>query len=122
HKAGKESAHGAPLGKDEVAATREALGWPYPSFEIPQEIRDGWRAGNAGTVREHQWNELFDAYKARHPDIAEELVPRSRGELPEGFVAEADAFIAKLQVDGRTIASPKAPEVADGAVAALPAG
>src|SRR5690606_6187729 len=119
HKAGKESAHGAPLGKDEVAATREALGWPYPPFEIPQEIRDGWRAGNAGTVREHQWNELFDAYMARHPDIAEELVRRSRGELPEGFSAEADAFIARLQADGPTIASRKASQMAIEAFAPL---
>src|SRR5690606_14943930 len=119
HKAGKESAHGAPLGKDEVAATREALGWPYPPFEIPQEIRDGWRAGNAGTVREHQWNELFDAYKARHPDIADERVRRSRGELPEGFVAEADAFIAKLQADGPTVASRKASQMAIEAFAPL---
>src|SRR5690606_6693061 len=55
HKAGKESSHGAPLGQDEVAATRAALDWPYPPFEIPQSIRDAWRAGNAGQVREHQW-------------------------------------------------------------------
>src|SRR5690606_24859743 len=85
NKAGMESSHGAPLGKDEVAATREALEWPYAPFEIPQEIRDGWRANNAGTVREHQWNEAFDAYAKRHPEVAEELVRRSRGELPAGF-------------------------------------
>src|SRR5690606_9483648 len=101
------------------AATREARGWPDPPFEIPQEIRDGWRAGNAGTVREHQWNELFDAYKARHPDIAEELVRRSRGQLPEGFIAEADAFIAKLQADGPTVASRKASQMAIEAFAPL---
>ena len=119
HKAGKESAHGAPLGKDEVAATREALNWPYPPFEIPQEIRDGWRAGNAGTVREHQWNELFDAYAARYPDIAGELVRRSRGELPEGFAADADAFIARLQAEGPVIASRKASQMSIEAFAPL---
>ena len=119
HKAGKESAHGAPLGKDEVAATREALNWPYPPFEIPQEIRDGWRAGNAGTVREHQWNELFDAYAARYPDIAGELVRRSRGELPEGFAADADAFIARLQAEGPVIASRTASQMSIEAFAPL---
>ena len=119
HKAGKESAHGAPLGKDEVATTREALNWPYPPFEIPQEIRDGWRAGNAGTVREHQWNELFDAYAARYPDIAGELVRRSRGELPEGFAADADAFIARLQAEGPVIASRKASQMSIEAFAPL---
>ena len=66
-KAGKESSHGAPLGKDEVAATRDALNWPHAPFEIPQAIRDGWRCGDAGLVREDQWNRLFDAYAAQHP-------------------------------------------------------
>ncbi len=119
HKAGKESSHGAPLGKDEVAATREALGWPYPAFEIPDDIRAAWRAGNAGTVREHQWNQLFDAYAARYPAEAAELVRRSRGELPEGFDADAAAFIAKLQQDGPSVASRKASQMAIEAFAPL---
>src|SRR5690606_18892337 len=74
NKAGKESSHGAALGKDEVTATREALDWPHAAFEIPQELRDGWRAGNAGLVREDQWNTQFDAYAARYPAEADELV------------------------------------------------
>ncbi|HET7656446.1 MAG TPA: transketolase [Luteimonas sp.] len=119
NKAGKESSHGAPLGKDEVAATREALGWPHGPFEIPDDIRAAWRAGNAGKVREHQWNQLFDAYAARHPDEADELVRRSRGELPEGFTEDADAFIAKLQADGHDVASRKASQMAIEAYAPL---
>ena len=111
-KAGKESSHGSPLGKDEAAATRAALGWPHAPFEIPQEIRDGWRAGNAGLVREDQWNTLFDAYAAQHPQLAEELVRRSRAELPQGFAVEADAYIAKLQADGPAVASRKASQMA----------
>ncbi len=119
NKAGKESSHGAPLGKDEVAATREALGWKHGPFEIPEEIRAAWRANNAGTVREHQWNELFDAYAKRHPDAAAELVRRSRGELPEGFDADARAFIAKLQQEGPEVASRKASQMAIEAFAPL---
>ncbi len=111
-KAGKESSHGAPLGKDEVAATREALQWPHAPFEIPQDIRDGWRCGNAGLVREHQWNQLFDAYAAQHPQLAEELTRRSRNELPDGFAAAADAYIAKLQAEGPVVASRKASQMA----------
>ena len=111
-KAGKESAHGAPLGKDEVAATREALNWPHAPFEIPQEIRDGWRAGNAGLLREEQWNRSFDAYAAQHPQLADELTRRSSGELPGGFADAADAYAAKLQADGLTIASRKASQMA----------
>ena len=119
NKAGKESAHGAPLGKDEVAATRAALGWEHGPFEIPQEIRDAWRAGNAGLVREHQWGQLFDGYAARYPREADELVRRSRGDLPEGFSADADAFIAKLQADGHSIASRKASQMSIEAFAPL---
>ncbi len=111
NKAGKESVHGAALGKDEVEATRKALNWNYGPFEIPQEIRDAWRAGNAGLVREDQWNTLFDKYAARHPELAAELARRSHAELPADFAAAADAYVAKLQADGQTIASRKASQM-----------
>ena len=111
-KAGKESSHGAPLGKDEVAATRAALDWPHAPFEVPGDIRAGWLAKNAGTVREHHWNELFDRYAKTFPAQADELVRRSRGELPEGFAAAADAYIAKLQAEGPVVASRKASQMA----------
>jgi transketolase len=119
NKAGKESSHGAALGKDEVAATRAALNWPHAPFEIPDDIRLAWRARDAGLVREHQWNQLFDAYAARHPDIANELVRRSRGELPDAFAEAADAYIAKLQAEGPVIASRKASQMAIEAFAPL---
>ncbi|NUS60931.1 MAG: transketolase, partial [Lysobacter sp.] len=112
NKAGKESSHGAPLGKDEIALTREKLGWSHGPFEIPQEISDGWRAGNAGLVREEQWNQLFDRYAAQHPELADELVRRARNELPEGWSDAADAYIAKLQADGPVVASRKASQMA----------
>ena len=118
-KAGKESSHGAPLGKDEVAATRAALGWNHGPFEIPDDIRAGWRAGNAGLVREHQWGQVFDAYAARYPAEADELVRRSRGDLPEDFEAAAGAYIAKLQADGSVVASRKASQMAIEAFAPL---
>ena len=111
-KAGKESSHGAPLGKDEVVATRAALNWPHAAFEIPQELYDGWRAGNAGLVREDQWNTLFDRYAAQYPELADELTRRSHGELTQGFATAADAYIAKLQADGPTVASRKASQMA----------
>lgn len=111
-KAGKESSHGAPLGKDEVVATREALQWPHPAFEIPEPIYDGWRSRSTGQVREDQWNRLFDAYAAQYPAEAAELTRRSHAELPETFAAGADAYIAKLQADGQTIASRKASQMA----------
>lgn len=118
-KAGKESSHGAPLGKDEVVATREALNWPYAAFEIPEAIYDGWRVRSNGGQREQQWNQLFAAYTRQHPELAAELIRRWKGELPEDFVAAADAYIAKLQAEGPTIASRKASQMAIEAFAPL---
>jgi transketolase len=86
NKQGKESSHGAPLGKDELAAARVQLEWPYGPFEIPEEIYAGWRAGETGAVREDQWNALFDQYAANFVSEAAELSRRSQGELPEGFI------------------------------------
>src|SRR5690606_21087433 len=119
HKAGKEESHGAPLGKDEIEGTRKALDWPHAPFEIPQEIYDGWRANGAGTLRQAEWEQLFDKYARQYPAEAAELVRRSRGELPEDFVAQADAFVAKVQAEGATIASRKASQNAISAFAPL---
>src|SRR4029453_11920267 len=86
---------------------------------IPEEIYAGWRAGNAGLVREHHWGQQFDAYAARYPQEADELVRRSHGQLPAEFLAEADAYIARLQAEGPTVASRKASQMAIEAFAPL---
>jgi transketolase len=112
NKQGKESAHGAPLGKEELAAAREKLGWTHAPFVIPPEIAEGWRVGNAGIVREEEWNQAFDRYSRAYPALASELSRRMRGELPEGFAAAADAYAAKLQADGPVVASRKASQMA----------
>ena len=107
NKAGKESSHGAPLGKDEVQATREALGWPHAPFEIPPAIYAGWRARDRAAA-EAEWNARFAAYKGAYPEAAAEFERRLSGVLPAGFDAAAAAFIAKLQQEGPVIASRKA--------------
>ena len=118
-KAGKESSHGAPLGKDEILATRQALGWTHGDFEIPEAIANAWRANDAGAAREQQWNERFSAYAAQFPEQASELERRLRGELPAGFIDAADAYIAKLQAEGPVVASRKASQMAIEAFAPL---
>ncbi len=118
NKAGKESSHGAPLGKDEVQATREALGWTHGAFEVPQEIYAGWRARDLAAA-ESAWDARFAAYKAAHPQAAAEFERRMAGELPAAFDADADAYIAKLQADGPTVASRKASQMAIEAFAPL---
>ncbi len=119
NKAGQESSHGAPLGKDELEATRKALGWAYGPFEIPEEIYAGWRAGGTGTLRQAEWEQLFDKYAAQFPAEAEELTRRSHGELPADFIARADAYIAQVQAEAPNIASRKASQNAIQAFAPL---
>ncbi|KAG0745860.1 hypothetical protein G6F24_015814 [Rhizopus arrhizus] len=119
NKAGKESSHGAPLGKDELEATRKQLGWEYGPFEIPQASYDGGRANGAGTLRQAEWEQLFDKYASQYPAEASELTRRSHGELPADFVAKADAYIAQVAAEGPTIASRKASQLAIEAFAPL---
>lgn len=119
NKAGKESSHGAPLGAEELAATRKALDWPYGPFEIPQAIYDGWRANGAGTLRQAEWERMFEKYAHHYPELAAELQRRLDGELPEDFLDQADAYIAQVQMDGPSIASRKASQNTIGAFAPL---
>ncbi|MCU5771114.1 transketolase [Erwiniaceae bacterium BAC15a-03b] len=108
NKAGKEEAHGAALGDEEVALTRKALGWNYPPFEIPKEIYGQWDAKNAGQQKEKSWNDKFAAYKAAHPELAQEFARRMDGGMPENWQAEAQKYIADLQANPQKIASRKA--------------
>jgi len=112
NKAGKESSHGAPLGKDELAATRQALNWPHPAFEIPADIYAGWDARAAGAAREADWSARFERYATAYPELAAEFSRRIRGELPADFLAHADSYIARLQAEGPTVASRKASQMA----------
>lgn len=89
NKAGSESVHGAPLGDAEIAATREALGWKFGPFEIPQDIYDAWDARKAGEAKQKAWDEKFAAYAANFPELAAEFTRRMNGELPANFDAEA---------------------------------
>ncbi|MEZ5554179.1 transketolase [Haliea sp.] len=108
NKQGKESCHGAPLGADEIAAAREALGWTHAPFEIPEAIYGGWDARAAGATREQAWEASMDAYAAAFPEEAAELRRRLAGELPADFQTRAQAWIDQCQAEGQSIASRKA--------------
>ena len=108
NKQGKEDCHGAPLGNDEIALTREALGWTEGPFEIPADVYAAWDAKAKGTASEAAWNELFAQYAAKYPTEAAELKRRLSGELPAEFLAQADAFIADTNAKAETIATRKA--------------
>ncbi|MGB3838919.1 MAG: transketolase [Rhodanobacter sp.] len=119
HKQGKEESHGAPLGKDEIAAAREQLGWKYAPFEIPAEIYAGWDHKAKGAAAEQAWNDVFARYAAAHPELAAEFDRRMSGELPADWAAKSQAFIDKLQADGPEVASRKASQMSIEAFAPL---
>ncbi|RZV02757.1 UNVERIFIED_ORG: transketolase [Serratia quinivorans] len=108
NKAGTHDVHGAALGAAEVAATREALGWKYAAFEIPQDIYAQWDAKEAGKAKEAAWNDRFAAYAKAFPELAAEFKRRMNGELPANWKADAKAFVEKLQANPANIASRKA--------------
>ena len=121
NKEGKEDCHGAPLGDDEIKLTKERLGWNHGSFEVPEDVYQGWSAAEKGAAKEAAWNDKFAAYAAAFPTEAAEFKRRMAGDLPADFSAKADAFIAECQEKGESIASRKASQNAIKALApALP--
>ncbi|KDD66315.1 transketolase [Pseudomonas sp. BT76 TE3572] len=108
NKQGKEDCHGAPLGDAEIALTRAALKWNHGPFEIPANIYAEWDAKEAGRAAEAEWDQRFAAYSAAFPELANELIRRLSGDLPEDFAENASAYIAEVAAKGETIASRKA--------------
>ena len=108
NKQGKEDCHGAALGVDEVALTREQLGWEHGPFEIPADHYAGWNGVDKGTAAQAAWNEQLAAYRAAHPELAAEFERRSNGDLPADFSAQADAYIQECQDKMEKVASRKA--------------
>lgn len=119
NKQGTESCHGAALGEDEIALTREALGWTHAPFEIPDDIRAGWDRRATGAEQEASWQVGFDAYREAFPDMADEFLRRLRGELPAQFDEQVDAYIAQCVSAGADVASRKASQQALNALGPL---
>ncbi|MEE4379542.1 MAG: transketolase [Candidatus Competibacteraceae bacterium] len=92
-KAGSSDVHGSPLGAEEVAATRKHIGWHYEPFQIPEEIYAGWDARGKGNAWEQEWDALFAAYQAAHPELGAELARRLQGELPAQWEEKTAAYI-----------------------------
>jgi len=106
---GSHDCHGAPLGADEIAATRENLGWKHEPFVIPAEIYKGWDAKEKGAKAQAHWEEKFAAYKKEFPELAAEFERRViKGELPSNWKQVADDFIKAVNDKAETIASRKA--------------
>ncbi len=105
---GSHDCHGAPLGGDEIAATRENLDWKHEPFMIPEEIYKGWDAKAKGAKAEAEWNEKFAAYKKAYPDLAAEFERRVKGQLPEDWAKKAAEYVNAVNEKAETIATRKA--------------
>lgn len=114
-KQGTSSTHGSPLGDEEIAGTREALGWAHEPFVVPDDIRAAWlELGKKGQDAHKSWRERLEGHSEKA-----EFERRMAGELPDGSAMQA--YLADLAADPPKVATRKASEMALGAItAALP--
>ena len=118
---GSHDCHGAPLGEDEIRATRENLGWNYEPFVIPDEYYAAWDAREKGAKLEQEWKDKFAEYRKAYPELAAELERRLAGDLPADWLQQANAFIQAVNEKAENIASRKASQNAiEGYAASLP--
>lgn len=108
NKQGKESSHGAPLGEEEIAATRKELAWPHAPFEIPDAVYQTWNAHESGRKNEANWQSMFMQYEQEYPELAMEFMRRVSGQLYEDFSKMADTFIQACADNAESVASRKA--------------
>jgi transketolase len=119
NKQGTASTHGAPLGDEEIAATRKELGWESAPFEIPADVAAAWDGRSRGAADEQAWQKVFDEYSSAHPDLAAEYLRRMNRELPAGWSEFADKAIADIDAAGENMATRKASLVALNAFAPM---
>jgi transketolase len=117
NKANTGAAHGAALGEQEVAATRVAIGWNHPAFEIPPDVYAGWDARARGHELESRWQSKFDEYARQHPELASEFRRRVQGKLPADWSERASALLATTAAKGESVATRKASQNAIEALA-----
>ncbi len=108
NKAGSHACHGAPLGEEENKLTKEALGWKYAPFEIPDDIYAGWDAKQKGADKESDWDRKFAEYEQAYPELAAEFKRRMSGELPADWSEKATAFVAECDQKGESKATRQA--------------
>ncbi|MCP5267374.1 MAG: transketolase [Burkholderiaceae bacterium] len=109
-RAGSAKAHGEPLGDTEIAATRAAIGWSEPEFEIPAEVRQAWDGRERGASAQAAWEETMAKYRERHSSLAAEFERRMRGDMPAALDDALDALLAQADARRESIATRKASE------------
>jgi len=112
NRANTAKAHGEPLGAEEIALTRAAIGWNHAPFEIPAEVYADWDAKAKGQASETQWNQRFAAYAKAFPEQAAEFTRRMAGQLPKQFDQTALDAVVGAHTQAQTVASRKASQLA----------
>ena len=121
NRANTAKAHGEPLGAEEIALSRESLGWSHAPFVIPDEVYADWNARATGHAAEQAWNDRFAAYQAAYPELAAEFTRRMNGDLPAHFAQTAVDTVVGAHTKAETVASRKASQLAlEAFTAALP--
>ena len=103
--AGSAKTHGSPLGDEEIEATRKALRWSYPPFEIPPAIKAEWDARKCGKKAQEKWIKLMQEYAEAHPELHAALQRRLAGTLPANWDAALNKFKATTQKEGPALAT-----------------
>ncbi|MBB1163028.1 transketolase [Piscinibacter sp. SJAQ100] len=112
NRANTAKAHGEPLGAEEIAKTREAIGWPHAPFEVPAEVYAAWDAKARGTALQAGWQQGFEAYAAAHPELAAAFLRRMAGDLPADFAEIAVEAVGAAHDKAETVATRKASQIA----------
>ena len=108
NKSGTADVHGAPLGDEELKETREALGWNYKPFEVPQEVYDFWNFKEEGASFNDSWNKLLKDYEKKYPNDSSELHRRIDGHLPNNFQESYESFLNECNSNNLSMATRKA--------------
>ena len=104
-KAGTAACHGSPLGPEEAAAARAAMGWTAEPFTVPDDIRAAWDAREKGAAAEKAWDDMFAAYAAAYPELAAEFRRRMAGKLPEAWPDAARAAVEAARAETKDVAT-----------------
>ena len=111
NKSGTSDAHGSPLGDEEIAKTREVLGWYYEPFEVPESVYEFWNATLTGAEKNSNWDAVLKSYEAGHPEKHKELMRRISGDMPDEFDSKYTEFLNHSNNENSSMATRKASQV-----------
>ena len=111
NKAGTSDVHGAALGDEEIAKTREALGWQHEPFVIPDSIYKFWNATEEGIEKNKNWDSVMQSLNESSPEKHQELTRRIAGDEPEDFSNKYKDFLKQCDAENKSMATRKASQV-----------